>query len=75
MLRKIRDLRARIAELGLSTKIEIDGGVSSENLEEVAATGVDRIVSGSAIFGSGDVRGTTETFVRRLTALAEREHC
>ena len=75
VLRKARDLRARIDGLGLDTRIEIDGGVNLENLEEVAATGVDMIVSGSAIFHSGDVRGTTETMVRRLAALAERERC
>ncbi len=75
VLRKIRELRARIDDLGLDTKIEIDGGVNLANLEQVASSGVDRIVSGSAIFHSGDVRGTTETMVRRLAALAERERC
>ena len=75
VLRKARELRARIDGLGLDTRIEIDGGVNLENLEQVAATGVDMIVSGSAIFHSGDVRGTTETMVRRLAALAERERC
>jgi len=73
VLGKVRELRTRIDGLGLATRIEIDGGVSLENLEQVAATGVDMIVSGSAIFHSGDVRGTTETMVRRLAALAERE--
>ena len=75
VLRKARELRVRIDGLGLGTRIEIDGGVNLDNLAEVAATGVDRIVSGSAIFHSGDVRGTTETMVRRLAALAERERC
>jgi ribulose-phosphate 3-epimerase len=75
VLRKARELRVRIDGLGLGTRIEIDGGVNLDNLAEVAAAGVDRIVSGSAIFHSGDVRGTTETMVRRLAALAERESC
>ena len=75
VLRKVRELRERIDGLGLDTRIEIDGGVNLQNLEEVAATGVDMIVSGSAIFHSGDVRGTTESMVQRLAALAEREHC
>ncbi len=75
VLRKARELRVRIDGLGLGTRIEIDGGVNLDNLAEVAAAGVDRIVSGSAIFHSGDVRGTTETMVRRLAALAERERC
>jgi ribulose-phosphate 3-epimerase len=75
VLRKVRELRERIDGLGLDTRIEIDGGVNLQNLEEVAATGVDMIVSGSAIFHSGDVRGTTESMVQRLAALAERERC
>ena len=75
VLRKVRELRERIDGLGLDTRIEIDGGVNLQNLEEVATTGVDMIVSGSAIFHSGDVRGTTESMVQRLAALAEREHC
>jgi ribulose-phosphate 3-epimerase len=75
VLRKVRELRERIDGLGLDTRIEIDGGVNLQNLEEVAATGIDMIVSGSAIFHSGDVRGTTESMVQRLAALAERERC
>jgi ribulose-phosphate 3-epimerase len=73
VLDKARRLREWVRERGLDTRIEIDGGVGLDNLDEVAATGVDIIVAGSAVFGSGDVRGTTERIVRRLAALAERE--
>jgi ribulose-phosphate 3-epimerase len=73
VLRKARELRAWIDRERLSVGIEIDGGVNLDNLEEVAATGVDMIVAGSAVFHSGDVRGTTETMVRRLAAQADRE--
>jgi ribulose-phosphate 3-epimerase len=72
VLDKARRLRRRIDDAGLSTRIEIDGGVTKDNLEEVAASGVDIIVAGSAIFGSGDARGTTASFVRRLAALAQQ---
>ncbi len=72
-LRKIRRLRERIDGAGLDVRIEIDGGVTVDNLSEVAATGVDMIVSGSAIFHSGDVRGTTERMVRCLSEVAERD--
>ena len=74
VLEKTRRLRSMIDHAGLSTRIEIDGGVTAENLEEVASTGVDMIVAGSAIFGSGDARGTTSSFVRRLAALAQQGH-
>lgn len=72
VLDKARRLRAEIDARGLPTRIEIDGGVTLENLDAVAATGVDMIVCGSAIFGSGDARGTTATMARRLAALAEQ---
>ena len=71
-LQKARELREWIDRDGLDTRVEIDGGVNLDNLEEVAATGVDMIVAGSAVFHSGDVQGTTETMVRRLAAQAER---
>jgi ribulose-phosphate 3-epimerase len=73
VLRKARELREWIDRERLQTRIEIDGGVCLENLEQVATTGVDMIVAGSAVFGSGDPRAAAETMVRRLAALAERE--
>jgi ribulose-phosphate 3-epimerase len=72
VLDKARRLRAWIERMGLATRIEIDGGVTLENLDEVAASGVDVIVAGSAIFGSGDPRGATHAMVRKLSAFAER---
>jgi len=73
VLDKMRELRAWIQRERLSTRIEIDGGVKLDNLEQVAEAGADMIVAGSAVFGSDDVRETTRTMVRRLAAVAERE--
>jgi ribulose-phosphate 3-epimerase len=73
VLSKVGRLREWIRRDGLDVRIEIDGGVTLENLDEVAATGVDMIVAGSAVFNSGDVRGTTEKMVRRLAELADLE--
>jgi ribulose-phosphate 3-epimerase len=71
VLEKARALREWIDRAALDTRIEIDGGVTLDNLEQVARTGVDVIVVGSAIFGSVDVRGTTSRMVEILAALAE----
>ena len=71
VLDKARQLRALVDGKRLNCRIEIDGGVTEENLEEVAATGVDMIVSGSAIFGTEDIRATTERMVRMLAGVAE----
>jgi len=42
---------------GRDVRLEIDGGITVDNVGEVAA-GVDTFVSGSAIFGSPDYRET-----------------
>jgi ribulose-phosphate 3-epimerase len=73
VLAKAAELRRMIEADGLDTRIEIDGGVTEDNLDRVAATGVDMIVAGSAIFHSGDPRATTQRMVRSLAGLAERE--
>jgi ribulose-phosphate 3-epimerase len=53
-LRKIHSLAMRRKELGLQFAIEIDGGVSLDNLGEIVRAGCDWIVAGSSIFGSAD---------------------
>jgi ribulose-phosphate 3-epimerase len=53
-LDKVRRLRKLIDERGLKVRIEIDGGINTDNVAEVAGAGADIIVSGSAIFGAPD---------------------
>jgi ribulose-phosphate 3-epimerase len=72
VLNKVRTLRERIDRERLDVRIEIDGGVSLDNLEEVAAAGVDIVVAGSAVFGADDPRAAAEAMVRRLAEVAER---
>ena len=73
VLHKARELRERLDREAPDVRLEIDGGVTVENVADVAACGIDMIVTGSAVFGSGDIRGTTERMVRQLAELAERE--
>ena len=58
VLDKIRKVREMIDASGREIRLEIDGGITVDNVAEVAAAGVDTFVSGSAIFGSGDYQGT-----------------
>ena len=53
-LDKIRELRAMAHEGGLSTLIEVDGGISARNAREVFEAGADALVAGSAVFGAPD---------------------
>jgi ribulose-phosphate 3-epimerase len=48
---KIRRVRARIAEQGLRTEIESDGGIRRETVPLLHAAGSDYIVPGSLMFG------------------------
>jgi ribulose-phosphate 3-epimerase len=49
-LDKVRQLTSRKRERGLHLPIEIDGGVSMENVADVVHAGVERVVAGSSIF-------------------------
>jgi ribulose-phosphate 3-epimerase len=61
-LDKIRDLRGMIQKNGLSTLIEIDGGVNEKTIKNISDAGVDVFVAGSAIFGSPDYKKTIAKF-------------
>jgi ribulose-phosphate 3-epimerase len=49
-LRKVRQLAARRKERGLQFPIEIDGGVTKENLAKIIDAGVEWVVAGSSVF-------------------------
>ena len=51
-LQKIENLRKMIDRKGLSVKIEVDGGVSLDNMCELVRRGAEILVAGSQIFGS-----------------------
>jgi len=47
----------------LNFEIEIDGGITLENLKEVVDAGVDIVVVGSAVFGAKNVEARTKEFL------------
>ena len=53
-LDKLREIRTIISELGKEIDLEIDGGVTAENVEEIKAAGANVIVAGSAVFKAPD---------------------
>ncbi|MCC5920684.1 MAG: ribulose-phosphate 3-epimerase [Cyclobacteriaceae bacterium] len=55
---KVRELRKMIDERGLSTKIEIDGGVNRDNAPKLIAAGAHVLVAGSFVFSSPDPKKT-----------------
>lgn len=57
-LDKVRYLRQQITDRGLSTLIEVDGGVNVANASLVFEAGADVLVAGSAVFHAPDPRQT-----------------
>ena len=64
-LDKIRELRGIVQRRGLSTNIEVDGGVKIENVDQFLAAGANVIVAGSGVF-KGDLAGNVEAFLEKL---------
>lgn len=62
---KIKILRSCLNERGLSADIQVDGGVSLENAEEIVRAGATVLVAGSAVF-KGDIRENTRAFIKLL---------
>ena len=62
---KIRKLRRIIDERGLDVDIEVDGGITMENVREVMELGANVFVAGTAVFG-GDIGGNVKKLKKIL---------
>ena len=69
VLPKIAEVRRRIKATGKPIWLEVDGGVKTDNIAEIARAGADTFVAGSAIFGSGDYAATILQMRERLRVL------
>ncbi len=58
VMEKISRVRTMIDASGRDIRLEIDGGVTVDNIGSLAEAGVDTFVSGSAIFGTDDYAKT-----------------
>jgi ribulose-phosphate 3-epimerase len=68
-LNKIRKLKELISSNGYKARIEVDGGIGTENLQEVLSAGAEIIVMGSAIFGAN---WNATDVVAKLKAITDR---
>jgi ribulose-phosphate 3-epimerase len=59
-LRKIEAARKRIEASGKDIRLEVDGGIKTDNIRRVADAGADTFVAGSAIFGKPDYRAVID---------------
>ena len=67
MLPKIAEMRRIINDRGLKVELEVDGGVTLDNIYDISRAGADSFVAGSAVFGSNDYKKTIEE-MKRLAA-------
>jgi ribulose-phosphate 3-epimerase len=68
MMQKVRDVRRRATVKNLEVRIEVDGGVGADTIEQAAEAGADAFVAGTAVYGADDPAEA----VRQLRALARR---
>jgi ribulose-phosphate 3-epimerase len=67
VLPKIRRLRRMIDEQNLDVLIQVDGGVATDTVGDIAAAGADVLVSGSGLFNDRPVAEN----LRRLRELMQ----
>jgi len=65
-LKKIAEVRKLIAASGRDIMLQVDGGVKTDNIAEIARAGADTFVAGSAIFGKPDYAGIIAGMRREL---------
>lgn len=62
---KIRRVRSAITQMGLAVDVEIDGGVTAENIHVPLEAGANVVVAGSAVF-HGDIEKNIRVLMSRM---------
>ena len=62
MIPKIKELKSLCLKENVNIDIQVDGGITPENVKKVVSAGANIIVAGSAIFGSNDIKQTVKLF-------------
>ncbi|MFZ2726824.1 MAG: ribulose-phosphate 3-epimerase [Methylococcaceae bacterium] len=67
-LDKLRQVRAKIDASGFNIRLEIDGGVKTDNIRSIKEAGADTFVAGSAIFNQADYKKVIDDMRAELAA-------
>lgn len=62
MISKIKELKEMANSENQTLEIQVDGGITPENVKLVTDAGASVVVAGSAIFGSDDIEETVKLF-------------
>ncbi|MBB3194625.1 ribulose-phosphate 3-epimerase [Roseateles terrae] len=65
-LKKLQQAKSMILASGRDIRLEIDGGVKVDNIREIADSGADTFVAGSAIFGKPDYKAVIDAMRAEL---------
>ncbi|MBV7388646.1 ribulose-phosphate 3-epimerase [Pasteurellaceae bacterium TAE3-ERU1] len=65
-LEKLQQVRQRIDASGFDIRLEVDGGVKVNNIDEIAHAGADMFVAGSAIFEQDDYKSVIDAMRANL---------
>jgi ribulose-phosphate 3-epimerase len=71
-LDKLAQVRKMIDASGLPIRLEVDGGVTVDNIADIAAAGADMFVAGSAIFNSTDYQQTINSMRQQLAMVCAK---
>ena len=69
-LDKLRQARKLIDQSARDIRLEVDGGVTADNIGEIAKAGADAFVAGSAIFGKSDYKVVIDAMRKELGSFA-----
>jgi ribulose-phosphate 3-epimerase len=69
-LHKMRSLAEIRRQRGLNYRIEVDGGVALDTIDDVVRAGAEILVAGNAVFGSGDPKKNAEVLLKAATEAA-----
>lgn len=67
-LTKLRQVREKIDASGFNIRLEIDGGVKTDNIRAIKEAGADTFVAGSAIFNQADYKKVIDDMRAELAA-------
>ena len=67
MLTRVKEINANLQSKNITLDIEMDGGITLDNVDAVLESGVNVVVAGSSIFRATDITQTTKVFCEKLT--------
>jgi ribulose-phosphate 3-epimerase len=73
-MEKISGARVEIDMRGADVLLEVDGGIKIGNAKEVAESGADILVAGSAVFGTSDYKKTIKQFKDQVKGIRAEEN-